>query len=100
MALAAAVSSSVWFRFAGLAGATGVAAAAYGAHGLRPVDPHFTEVFKRANQQHMYGAALLAIAPLTKRPHVTGGLTLAGLLLFSGRCDDLMHRKIDVAFCL
>jgi uncharacterized membrane protein YgdD (TMEM256/DUF423 family) len=44
-----------------------VGLAAYGAHGLPTKDPHFTEVWRRANQQQMFHAALLAVAPLTRR---------------------------------
>ncbi|KAF8060546.1 RPL6 [Scenedesmus sp. PABB004] len=82
----AVAMASIWFKAAGLCGASGVGLAAYGAHGFKPADAHFAEVYRRANQQQMYHAALLAVAPLTRRPHLTGGLALAGVLLFSGSC--------------
>lgn len=127
LSMAASVSSNIWFKVAGLVGASGVALAAYGAHGFKPADEHFALVFKRANEQQMYHAALLAVAPVTRcvgvgvcgrylgellvwcsvccrgrwslpthlqlwrpcdcrrRPHLTGSLALAGLVLFSGR---------------
>jgi uncharacterized membrane protein YgdD (TMEM256/DUF423 family) len=49
-------TGSIWFKVAGLVGASGVALAAYGAHGFKPADAHFAEVYKRANQQQMYHA--------------------------------------------
>lgn len=64
--MASSIGSSVWFKVAGLVGASGVALAAYGAHGFKPADAHFAGVYKRANQQQMYHAALLAVAPVTK----------------------------------
>lgn len=64
--MSAVSSGSVWFRVAGVVGASGVALAAYGAHGFKPADEHFSLVWQRANQQQMYHAALLAVCPLTK----------------------------------
>ncbi|KAI8468291.1 MAG: hypothetical protein J3K34DRAFT_523089 [Monoraphidium minutum] len=83
---ASVMASSVWLKVAAVAGASGVGLAAYGAHGLKTKDPHFTEVWRRANSQQMYHAALLAVAPLAKRPNVVGALASAGILLFSGSC--------------
>lgn len=41
--------------------------------------------FRRANQQHMYHALLMAAAPaVARRPAVVGGLALAGTLSFCG----------------
>ena len=71
--MASAAASSIWLKVAGLVGASGVALAAYGAHGFKPKDAHFAEVYKRANQQQMYHAALLAVAPFTKWV-VVGGM--------------------------
>lgn len=75
-----------WHKVAGLLGASGVALAAYGAHAFKPADPHFDKVFQRANQQHMWGALLVAVAPLARRPSIVGGLATAGICLFSGSC--------------
>lgn len=44
----------IWHKVAGLVGGSGVALAAYGAHGFKPADEHFAEVYRRANQQQMY----------------------------------------------
>lgn len=47
-------------------GFSGVALAAYGAHALKPADPHFSTVWQRANSQQMYHTLLIAAAPLAK----------------------------------
>ncbi|GLC34741.1 hypothetical protein PLESTB_001158400 [Pleodorina starrii] len=79
-------SGSIWFRIAAISGATAVGLGAYGAHGFKPKDSYYLEVFRRANNLHMVHSLLLAIAPSTKRPWLVGGLTLAGMALFSGSC--------------
>lgn len=84
MALLAA--SGLWLRVAAVSGATAIGLGAYGAHAFKPQDPHFTEVFKRANHYHLLHSLLLAIAPSTRYPWLVGGLTLAGTALFSGSC--------------
>jgi uncharacterized membrane protein YgdD (TMEM256/DUF423 family) len=106
---------SVWHVAAALTGASGVGAAAYGAHALPKLiaadeaakaaaataaatkpggsapptaelaSPELREAcFRRANQQQMYHALLMAAAPITRRPAVVGGLALAGTLSFCG----------------
>jgi uncharacterized membrane protein YgdD (TMEM256/DUF423 family) len=81
-----AASRSLWHTLAGLAGASAVGLGAYGAHGFRPADPYFIEVFERANKYHFMGAMLMAVAPITRRPTWVGGLAAAGVLAFSGSC--------------
>lgn len=100
---------SVWHVAAALFGASGVGAAAYGAHALPKIiaadeaesataaaasdggaDPlcspeHREACFRRANSQHMYHTLLMAAAPMVaRRPAVVGGLAAAGILSFSG----------------
>lgn len=48
--------SSLWRVLAGISGATAVGLGAYGAHGFRPTDPYFTEVFDRGNKYHLVRA--------------------------------------------
>ncbi|GIL73502.1 hypothetical protein Vretimale_5279 [Volvox reticuliferus] len=86
-------SGNIWFRVAAISGATAVGLGAYGAHGFRPKDPYYTEVFRRANNLHMMHSLLLAIAPSTKRPWLLGGLTLAGITLFSGTCYNIALKE-------
>ena len=44
------------------------------------------EVFQRANQYHLLHSLLLGIAPISRRPNLTGTLALAGVGLFAGSC--------------
>lgn len=67
-------------------GFSGVALAAWGAHGLKTSDPHFALVWQRANSMHIMGSLLLAVSPVTRRPNFVGGIATAGILLFSGSC--------------
>lgn len=71
--------------------ALGVAAGAFGAHGLRQlVAPDLLDVWRTATHyQLIHGAGLLLVAALWPRLAPTpaawaGGLMLAGLLIFSG----------------
>lgn len=71
--------------------ALGVAAGAFGAHGLRRlVAPDLLEVWRTAAQyQLIHGAGLLLVAALWPRLAPSpaawaGGLMLAGLIVFSG----------------
>ena len=75
----------LWHRMAGLSGASSIILATYGSHGLHPADQHYIQVFQTASQYHLAHSLLLALAPLTKRPHITGSLTAVGIGLFSGR---------------
>jgi uncharacterized membrane protein YgdD (TMEM256/DUF423 family) len=78
--------ASPWHRAAALAGASAVAAGAWGAHGHRPEAPAYAAVYETANKYHFYHAGLLAVAPLARRPALVGGLAAAGVALFSGSC--------------
>ena len=76
----------IWWRVAGLSGASSVGLAAYGAHGLKDLDVQFTKTFENGNRMHMQHSILLALCPLLKRPHTTGLLLLGGITIFSGSC--------------
>lgn len=59
--------ASVWHKLAAIGGATAVALGAYGAHGLRHLEPTYREVFETANKYHiLHGGILMAIAPFTR----------------------------------
>eukprot|EP00891_Asterochloris_glomerata_P009838 jgi/Astpho2/9838/e_gw1.00149.197.1_t len=74
----------LWHRLAGLSGASSIILATYGSHGFHPADQQYIGVFQKASQYHLAHSLLLALAPLTKRPHITGSLTAVGIGLFSG----------------
>ena len=83
--MAAAGTTLVIHRLSAVFGASAVALGAYGAHGFKPKDDHYMEVFKRANHYHLLHALLLAVAPLSRKPTIVAGLTSVGILIFSGR---------------
>lgn len=83
--------SRVWIFFGGLLGAVGVAAGAYGRHGV--LEPAGREMFAIAVDYQLWHAlALLAAAWLGGRlvgtsgflAHVAGAAFLLGVILFSG----------------
>ena len=83
--------------------ALGVAAGAFGAHGLRRlVTPDLLEVWRTAaHYQLIHGAGLLLVAALWPRlapaPAAwAGGLMLAGLLIFSGSLYALVLSSVRV----
>ncbi|CAG9467375.1 unnamed protein product [Pedinophyceae sp. YPF-701] len=82
--MAAAKSVSVWTRVAGLYGAAGVGLGAWGAHGIKSVDPEFKAIYETGSRYHFAHTALIALSPLARRPHVTGALAATGTALFSG----------------
>jgi len=55
---------TAWRVLAGVGGASAVALGAYGAHGFKPKDPYFIDVFDRANKYHFLHSILLAMSPL------------------------------------
>ena len=78
-------AKQLWFRVAGLSGASSVGMAAYGAHGLK-LDATLTKTFENGNRMHMIHSVMIAMAPLLKRPHLTGMLFTGGVAVFSGSC--------------
>eukprot|EP00322_Chrysochromulina_rotalis_P004893 CAMPEP_0115828690 /NCGR_PEP_ID=MMETSP0287-20121206/704_1 /TAXON_ID=412157 /ORGANISM="Chrysochromulina rotalis, Strain UIO044" /LENGTH=111 /DNA_ID=CAMNT_0003281915 /DNA_START=20 /DNA_END=355 /DNA_ORIENTATION=- len=78
-------AKQVWFRLAGLSGASSIGLAAYGAHGLK-VDAQLQKTFENGNRLHMIHSVMLAMCPLLKRPHLSGSLFALGIGVFSGSC--------------
>eukprot|EP00897_Mesotaenium_endlicherianum_P007704 jgi/Mesen1/6962/ME000360S06226 len=83
---AGAVDSSIWHKVAGISGFAAVAMGAYGAHGFKPENETYKEVWKTANLYHLAHTAALLAAPLVRHPHVYGGLMTFGIVAFSGSC--------------
>ncbi|CAL8462359.1 g1892 [Coccomyxa elongata] len=79
-------NQQLWHGLAALSGAAAVSLGAYGAHGFKPKDPYFLEVFDRGNKYHLLHSLLLAVTPLARKPNAVGICTTAGILLFSGSC--------------
>jgi uncharacterized membrane protein YgdD (TMEM256/DUF423 family) len=82
----------VFLSFAGVFGATGVAAGAYGAHALaQKLSPYLLNVFQTAVlYQLIHALALLGIVALLSQPVrsrallISAGLMVIGTILFSG----------------
>lgn len=86
------MSSRFWIVCAGIAGATGVIAGAFGAHGLEGrVAEDLLEIWKTGSIYQLFHApALLGVGILVKRGGskralaLAGGAFLLGILVFSG----------------
>ncbi|CAM6084039.1 unnamed protein product [Calypogeia fissa] len=81
-----ASDAQIWHKVAGVLGMAALALGTYGAHGFKPKDLAFKDVFKTANLYHLVHTAALLGAPLTKRPNLFGGLLTLGIVAFSGSC--------------
>mmetsp|Transcript_62294 Transcript_62294/g.103580 ORF Transcript_62294/g.103580 Transcript_62294/m.103580 type:complete len:110 (+) Transcript_62294:178-507(+) len=77
---------AMFTRLAGLSGASGIGAAAYGAHGLKAKDPSLAKSYDNAQKMHMLNSVMLAVVPRLPRPRLTGSLFVAGSALFCGSC--------------
>uniref|UniRef100_A0A803QRA5 Uncharacterized protein n=1 Tax=Cannabis sativa TaxID=3483 RepID=A0A803QRA5_CANSA len=75
-----------WHKIAAISGVAAVGLGAYGAHAFKPQNAAYKEVWHTASLYHLVHTAALLAAPITKRPHVFGGLLSAGLVAFSGTC--------------
>jgi uncharacterized membrane protein YgdD (TMEM256/DUF423 family) len=77
----------MWWKIAGLFGATGVALGAFGAHALEDyvADPHLMEVWNTAAKYHLIHAlAVVAVAVHPQKPKIAGVLFTIGVLVFCG----------------
>ncbi|KAL2938543.1 hypothetical protein RDABS01_021992 [Bienertia sinuspersici] len=81
----------IWHKAAAISGALAVGLGAYGAHGFKPKDPAYKQVWHTASLYHLVHTAALLAAPMTKHPHIFGGLMSAGILLFSGTGMPPLH---------
>ncbi|KAL9241192.1 hypothetical protein vseg_015329 [Gypsophila vaccaria] len=76
----------VWHKAAALSGILAVGLGAYGAHGFKPKEATYKQVWQTASLYHLVHTAALLAAPITKYPNIFGGLMSAGIVLFSGSC--------------
>jgi uncharacterized membrane protein YgdD (TMEM256/DUF423 family) len=90
---------SQFLFYAALAGFTGVAMGAFGAHGLKHIlSEHHLDVYKTAVNYQMWHALLLgqiAVLPEHKLLRRAGWLLIAGILLFSGSLYLLAITNIE-----
>ena len=81
------MSAAAWCRrAAAVSGASSIATAAYGAHGLKDVDATLTKAYDNAVKYHQLSSVMLAVASKMLRPGLTGSLFALGTLGFSGSC--------------
>lgn len=76
----------MWLRVAGLSGVAALGLGTYGAHMFKPQNPAYKEVWQTASLYHLVHTSALLAVPLTKHPHIFGGLLTAGIIAFSGSC--------------
>ncbi|KAL0560176.1 hypothetical protein IC582_000573 [Cucumis melo] len=75
-----------WHKVAAISGVAALGLGTYGAHGFKPKNPAYKEVWQTASLYHLVHTAALLAAPSTKNPNIFGGLLTAGILAFSGTC--------------
>ncbi|BBN04240.1 hypothetical protein Mp_3g02910 [Marchantia polymorpha subsp. ruderalis] len=78
-----ASNAHVWHKVAGM---LALAAGTYGQHIFKPQNMVYKDIWVTANTYHLAHTAAMLAAPLTKRPHIFGGLLTFGLVAFSGSC--------------
>jgi len=89
---------SRFLLLAALAGFTGVAMGAFGAHGLKPIlTEHYLDVYKTAVNYQMWHALLLAVVAVLPRQRLLTWVAwslVVGIVLFSGSLYILAISKI------
>ncbi|KAL6144027.1 hypothetical protein ACLB2K_054722 [Fragaria x ananassa] len=105
----------LWHKVAAVSGMAALGLGSYGAHGFKPQNPVYKEVWQTASLYHLVHTAALLAAPLTKIPTIVvvywsllipvavfqfGGLLTTGILAFSGTCytvallEDRKYNKL------
>ncbi|KAJ7964706.1 Transmembrane protein [Quillaja saponaria] len=74
----------LWHKVAAVSGMVALGLGTYGAHGFKPKNPTYKEVWQTASLYHLVHTAALLAAPITKHPNIFGGLLTAGIIAFSG----------------
>ncbi|CAH9100781.1 unnamed protein product [Cuscuta epithymum] len=81
----------MWHKIAAVSGVAALGLGTYGAHGFKPKNPTYKEVWHTASLYHLVHTAALVASPITKRPHIFGGLLTAGIVAFSGTCYTVAY---------
>ncbi|GKV43106.1 hypothetical protein SLEP1_g50440 [Rubroshorea leprosula] len=74
----------LWHKVAAVSGVAALGLGTYGAHGFKPQNPTYKEVWQTASLYHLVHTVALVGAPIVKNPNIFGGLLTAGILAFSG----------------
>ncbi|RAL39350.1 hypothetical protein DM860_002883 [Cuscuta australis] len=86
-----AMNPYLWHKIAAISGVAALGLGTYGAHGFKPKNPTYKEVWQTASLYHLVHTAALVASPITKRPHIFGGLLTAGIVAFSGTCYTVAY---------
>eukprot|EP00262_Sarcandra_glabra_P005690 TRINITY_DN17457_c0_g1_i1.p1 TRINITY_DN17457_c0_g1~~TRINITY_DN17457_c0_g1_i1.p1 ORF type:complete len:112 (+),score=21.81 TRINITY_DN17457_c0_g1_i1:37-372(+) len=76
----------MWHKVAAISGVAALGLGTYGAHMFKPKNPSYNQVWQTASLYHLVHTSALIAAPITKNPHIFGGLLTTGILAFSGTC--------------
>ncbi|EOA31713.1 hypothetical protein CARUB_v10014921mg [Capsella rubella] len=83
----------IWHKVAAVSGMAALGLGTYGAHGFKPENPSYKQVWQTASLYHLVHTAALVSAPTTKYPNIFGGLLTAGIVAFSGTCYMVALRE-------
>ncbi|KAM0017177.1 hypothetical protein Hdeb2414_s0027g00685101 [Helianthus debilis subsp. tardiflorus] len=90
----------IWHKVAAISGMAALGLGTYGAHGFKPTNPSYKEVWNTASLYHLVHTAALLGAPMAKNPNIFGGLLATGIVAFSGTCyavaflEDRTYAKV------
>ncbi|XP_058210425.1 uncharacterized protein LOC131322885 isoform X3 [Rhododendron vialii] len=74
----------LWHKVAALSGISALGLGTYSAHGFKPKNPTYKEVWRTAILYQLVHTAALLAAPVTTHPNIFGGLLTTGIVTFSG----------------
>ncbi|KAG6417043.1 hypothetical protein SASPL_124484 [Salvia splendens] len=60
----------LWHKVAAISGVAALGLGTYGAHGFKPKNPSYNDVWRTANLYHLVHTAALLAAPITSRPNI------------------------------
>ncbi|KAJ3669780.1 hypothetical protein LUZ60_010104 [Juncus effusus] len=83
----------MWHKVAAISGMAALGLGTYGSHMFHPQNSSYKQVWQTASLYHLAHTAALVGAPLTKHPHIFGGLLTAGIVLFSGTCYTVAYME-------
>ncbi|XP_071691842.1 uncharacterized protein [Rutidosis leptorrhynchoides] len=85
----------IWHKVAAISGMAALGLGTYGAHGFKPSNPSYKEVWNTASLYHLVHTAALVGAPIAKYPNIFGGLLTTGIVAFSGTMHLLYEIRKD-----
>ncbi|KAI3768775.1 hypothetical protein L2E82_19608 [Cichorium intybus] len=83
----------MWHKVAAISGMAALGLGTYGAHGFKPNNPSYKEVWNTTCLYHLVHTAAMVGAPITKNPNILGGLLSTGIIAFSGTTPPGFNRS-------